>query len=106
MRAQEYKTQLGNEVLKQMKYICENIGNNSDGLGAYLFPFEKKGAFPFKPGLADRLIFNKILDVAIPRVVEEESRGGLRESYRGIAINLLKMYYWPDYGWNNKFPPK
>jgi len=92
------KSELRKLLFEQMCYAVENIDRIY-----YYSPVFTNTHFqnnecpePFKPDIADKLIFNHILDKVIDNIHEEINN---REEMVGImGLNILAGFYYPEYG--------
>lgn len=100
------KEELRNQVFRQMCDCAENIST-------YYFwdvPFTGMhfidGLVPetFKPGVADKFLFNKIIDGVIDNIYNELSNGELKTSLMGT--NVMVKYYYPQFGVWREMPSR
>ena len=53
---------------------------------------------PFNPGVADKFIFNKILDNVIDNIFEEYKNPKNRHTFSMMGANIMAKFYYPYYG--------
>jgi len=66
--------------------------------------FVGKPLVAFKPGVSDKLLFNKIIDRVINNLAHEIAKYKERSSLEGI--NILSFEYWSYYGWYDEMKLK
>ena len=91
------KSRLRKEVFEGMCNCAEKIQDYSLFPNGILFP--SGFPLPFKPGVGEKFIFNKILD----RLIDVLYRDWKEEGYKltnpdMIAVNVMGIYYYPYYG--------
>ena len=52
---------------------------------------------PFKPGTADKFIFNKIIDKVIDNVLQEYEND-CKANIDTIGVGIMAKFYYPQYG--------
>ncbi|MDD5192363.1 MAG: hypothetical protein PHH54_03745 [Candidatus Nanoarchaeia archaeon] len=95
------KSELKTILLEQMCDIAERI--DEFYYDSYILPPLTNTHFngrecpePFKPGVADKFIFNKIIDEVIDNVYNELFKGEYQTSLMGL--NVLTRFYYPQFG--------
>ena len=77
-------------------YSCQ--GNGKDK--APILFVDRYCPLAFKPGLADKLLFMKIIDKCIDNVFSEiRNNPSARINNRIVGIHLMRLFYWSYYGW-------
>lgn len=102
------KIQLRKELLEGMCYVADSTYEFyyiSPPLTNMHFT-DSECPVPFKPGVADKFIFNKIIDTVIDKIVIELKVEDIlpRGNYKMAGMQIMAKYYWPQYGEWRKMP--
>lgn len=87
------KKTLRKAIFQKMCFWAEDHSRN-----LYVhYPEDIKDPLDFKPGVSDKLIFSRILDLNLDTIYREYNEEITSKSF--VAYNLLMNYYYPNFGW-------
>ena len=82
---------LRKELLEGMCHCAENISTRREG-GSFFLKFEE-GYFPtsFKPGVADKFLFQRMIGENLPKIVEERESNRLVREVQHLRVILFLL---------------
>jgi len=90
---------LRKELLEGMCHCAENISTRRE-TGSFFLTFEE-GYFPisFKPSVADKFLFQRMIEESLPKIVEEREQEISVGSPISGGYSIFVKRYLPQYGW-------
>lgn len=91
--------ELRKELLEGMCHCSENISTRRED-GGFFLTFEG-GYFPtsFKPSVADKFLFQRMIDENLPKIVEEREQQVSSRNPISMGYSIFVKRYLPQYGW-------